>query len=62
MKLALIISLLTTTALISSVAIQKRKSIGPCMPYAAQCLHCSDCSECQHCAQSGGKCSVCFKH
>lgn len=61
MKLALLISLLTGSALVAGVAISKRKSIGPCMPYADKCLHCTDCSKCKHCAHKCGTCSVCFK-
>lgn len=61
MKLALLLPLLTASALLAGVAISKRKSVGPCMPYAERCLHCSDCSQCKHCAGAGGKCSVCFR-
>lgn len=60
MKLALLISLLTASALIAGVTISKRKSIGPCMPYAEKCLHCTDCSACKHCHLKGGTCSVCL--
>lgn len=60
MKLALLISLVTAGALIAGVAITKRKSIGPCMPYAEKCLHCTDCSQCRHCSKLGGTCSVCL--
>jgi len=60
MKLALLISLLTGSALLAGVAVTARKSVGPCMPYAEKCLHCSDCSQCKHCSKDKGKCSVCF--
>jgi len=60
MKLALLISLLTGSVLVAGMAVSKRKSVGPCMPYAEKCLHCSDCSQCSHCSVKGGKCSVCW--
>jgi hypothetical protein len=59
MKLALLLSLLTASALIAGVAITQRKPVGRCMPYAEKCLHCSDCSTCKHCSVSKGFCSVC---
>lgn len=60
MKLTLIASLLTASALVAGMAITKRKPIGPCQPYAEKCLHCTDCSKCSHCSVKGGKCSVCW--
>ena len=60
LRLSLLLPLLTGSALLAGVAIQKRKSVGPCMPYAEKCLHCTDCTQCKHCSKDGGKCSVCF--
>jgi len=59
MNLALIISLLTGSALVAGVAVTQRKPPGRCQPYAETCLHCTDCSTCGHCSISHGKCSIC---